>query len=123
MEEGLVESAVCFATIVACTGLVDELVLFVGLTDGLMVSCFICGVSNMGLLDEPEMTLARACFTSVKMRAGSGGLAEDNGLVGGVILDEESWNIDWGLEGCIFITAFAGTCSGSGPGNKCTYKR
>jgi hypothetical protein len=80
IEEGLVESAVCFAIKVASTGLVDELVLFAGLTDGLMVSCFVCSVSNIGLVDEPERGLERAWLTSAKMREGSGGLAEDNGL-------------------------------------------
>jgi hypothetical protein len=60
--------------------------------------------------------LERAWLTSVKRRAGSGGLAEDNGLVCRVTLDDESWNIDWGLEGCILIVTLAGVCLDSGPG-------
>jgi hypothetical protein len=110
-EDGLVESAVCLDIKVARTGLVDELVLFAGFTDGLTTSCFSCCV------DEPEGGLERAWFTSAKRRAGSGGLAEDNGLVCTVTLDEESWNIDCGLEGCILVVTLVGVCLRSGPGN------
>jgi hypothetical protein len=65
-EDGLVESAVCLDIKVASTGLVDELVLFAGLTDGLTTSCFSCCVSNKELVDEPESGLERAWLTSVK---------------------------------------------------------
>ena len=38
-------------------------------------------------------------------------------------LDEESWNIDWGLAGCILIVTLACACLGSGPENNYTYFR
>jgi hypothetical protein len=81
IDEGLVESAVCFTITLACTGLVDELVLFAGLADGLTVSCLVCNVTSTGLVDEPERGLERVWLTSAIRRAGSGGLAADNGLV------------------------------------------
>jgi hypothetical protein len=71
----------------------------------------------MGLVAKPVRGLERAWVTSAKRWAGSGGLAEDNGLVCGVALDEDSWNIDWGLEGCILIVTLVGVCLGSGPEN------
>jgi hypothetical protein len=115
-EDKLVESAVCLDIKAASTGLVDELVLFAGFTDGLTTSCFCCCAGNKGFVDEPEGGLERAWFTSAKRRAGSGGLAEDSDLVCTVTLDEQSWNIDWGLEGCILSVTLAGVCLRSGPG-------
>jgi hypothetical protein len=57
-----------------------------------------------------------AWVTSAKWWAGSGGLAEDNGLVRGVALDEDSWNIDCGLLSCVLIIP-VGVCLGSIPEN------
>jgi len=56
-DEGLVESAACFAIKLVSTGLVDVLALSGGLATGLMGSCFICSVCNMGLVAEPERGL------------------------------------------------------------------
>jgi hypothetical protein len=41
IDEGLVESAACFAITVASTGLVDVLALSAGLASGLVGSCFV----------------------------------------------------------------------------------
>ena len=112
-DEGLVESGCCLAIKLARTGLVDELALFVGLTVWLIVSCLDCRPLNTGLVEVAFKGFERTWLTSAKSRAGSGGLAEDNGLEWGVTLDGESWNIDWGLEGCILIVT--GVCLGSGP--------
>lgn len=116
-DEALVESAVCFASKVASTGLVDVLALSDGLASGLTGSCLVCSVCNMGLVAESERGLERGWLTSAKRRAGSGGLAEDSGLVCGVTLEEESWNIDWGLEGCILFATLVCICLTSGPKN------
>ena len=51
-DEGLVESAACFAIKVASTGLVDA-----GLACGLAGSCLVCSVCNKGLVAEPERGL------------------------------------------------------------------
>jgi hypothetical protein len=56
-DEGLVESAVCFAIKLASTGLVDVLALSAGLASGLEGSCLVCSVCNTGLVTEPERGL------------------------------------------------------------------
>jgi hypothetical protein len=108
---------------VASTGLVDVPALSAGLASGLAGSCLVCSVCNMGLVAEPVRCLEWDWLTSAKRRAGSGGLAEDNGLACGVTLDEESWNIDWGLEGCILNVTLVCVCLSSGPKNNYTYMR
>jgi hypothetical protein len=56
-DEGLVESAACFAIKVASTGLVDVLALSGGLASGLVGSCLVCRVCNTGLVAETESGL------------------------------------------------------------------
>lgn len=56
-DEGLVESAACFAIKVASTGLVDVPALSAGLASGLAGSCLVCSVCNMGLVAEPVRCL------------------------------------------------------------------
>jgi len=51
IDEGLVESA-GFAVKLVSTGLVDVLALSAGLATGLVVSCLVCSVCNMGLVAE-----------------------------------------------------------------------
>jgi len=53
-DEGLVESPACFAVKLLSTGLVDVLALSAGLAPGLVDSCLVCSVCNMGLVAEPE---------------------------------------------------------------------